>query len=479
MYKYGERNQIGLFPASIEDYIGPNDPVRVYDAFVEAIDFNTLGIPITPNKEGAHEYHPKPMLKLFLYGYSYGGSRSSRKLERACHHNLSFIWLMGGLKPDYRTIARFRRDNKAAIKKVLKESARLCLELNLIEGNILFVDGSPIRANASIDNTWTAEKTEKYLEQVEANIDRLMTEAEEIDRSEEWQDSLVNIKEELRDSEKLKKKIEDIAQRLKDSGRENINSVDPESVNVKGRQGSHASYRGELVVDEKHGLIVQTEAVSQSNDLNQFDRQMKQASENIGHPPEQGCSDAGFHSLSDLDKVTSVATIVMPSSRQAQADNRRHPLKPLGKEAFKYDPEKDEYICPEGKRLRYWGNPFGDERKRSYQAEGRECRICPQFGICTKCRTGRKVIRIKEEVLRERLAKIYESADGQAVYKLRKQKAELPFGHIKRNLGCGQFLLRGKSGADAELSILGVCFNIVRMITIIGIPMLITKLANA
>ena len=86
---------------------------------------------------------------------------------------------------------------------------------------------------------------------------------------------------------------------------------------------------------------------------------------------------------------------------------------------------------------------------------------------------------MKEEELKERLAKIYESADGQAVYKLRKQKAELPFGHIKRNLGCGQFLLRGKSGADAELSMLGVCFNIVRMITIIGIPTLITKLTNA
>ena len=478
MYKCGERHQIGLFPASIEDYIGPNDPVRIYDAFVEAIDFNTLGIPIAPNKDGAHEYHPKPMLKLLLYGYSYGGTRSSRKLERACHHNLSFIWLMGGLKPDYRTIARFRRENKDAIKKVLKESVRLCLEAGLIDGNILFVDGSPIRANASIDNTWTAEKVEKYLKQAEATIDKLMTEAEEIDREEEWQDSLVNIKAELRDSEKLKQKIEEIAQRLKASGREHINSVDPESVNVKGRQGTHASYHGELVVDEKHGLIVQSEAVSQSNDFRQFRRQMEQAGENIGYPPEQGCADAGFYSLTDLAQVTRIAILVMPNIKQAQADNQRHPLKPMGKEEFKYEAKADEYTCPEGKRLKYRGNPFGDERRRLYQAEGRDCRACPQFGKCTKRRDGRKIIRMKEEHLKEQLAQIYESADGQVVYKLRKQKAELPFGHIKRNLGCGQFLLRGKSGADAELSILGSCFNIARMITIIGIPGLIAKLIN-
>lgn len=478
MYKQGERHQITLFPASIEDYISPNDPVKVYDAFVEALDFNALGIPITPDKEGAHEYYPKAMLKLFLYGYSYG-TRSSRKLERACYHNLSFIWLMGGLKPDYRTIARFRQENKAAIKKVLKESVRLCLELNLIEGNILFVDGSPIRANASIDNTWTVEKTEKYLKRVEANIDKLMTDAEQIDQEEEWQDSLVNIKEELRDAEKLKQKIENIARRLKDSGRKSINSVDAESVNVKGRQGTHASYRGEIVVDEQHGLIVQTEAVSQNNDLNQFNRQMKQASENIGHAPEQGCSDAGFYSLPDLQETTVVTTIVMPSSRQAQADNQRHPLKPFGKEEFKYNREKDEYICPEGKRLKYVGQAFSDNRKRQYQAEGKECRRCKQFGICTKCRVGRSIIRMKEEALKNRLAKTYESADGQEIYKLRKQKVELPFGHIKRNLSCGQFLLRGKSGADAELSMLGVCFNIVRMITLIGIPGLITKLCKA
>ena len=96
MYKIGERNQITLFPASIEDYVGANDPVRVYDAFVEALDFKTLGISIDPVKSGAHEYYPKAMLKLFIYGYSYG-SRSSRKLERACHHSVAVQHLSCGL----------------------------------------------------------------------------------------------------------------------------------------------------------------------------------------------------------------------------------------------------------------------------------------------------------------------------------------------------------------------------------------------
>jgi len=477
MYKIGERNQIALFPSRIDDYVGPNDPVRVYDAFVEALAFSKLGIPIEPVKSGAHEYYPKAMLKLFTYGYSYG-KRSSRKLERACHHNISFIWLMGGLKPDYRTIARFRSEHKEAIKKVLKESVRLCLELDLIEGNVLFVDGSPIRANASIGHTWDKGKTEKYLNKIEGEIEKLIEEAERIDEEEEWQDSLVEIKEQMRDKEALKKKIEDIAGRLKETGKEQLNVVDEECVNVKGRQGTHASYRAEIVTDEQHGLIVQGEAVSQNNDLNQISEQVKQAGENIGKKPEQACGDSGYYSLQDLKKVPEGIMVVMPSQRQAQKEKGIHKIKPFSKEEFQYDKGKDEYICPEGKRLGYYGISFGESRKKEYRTKGKECCVCKHFGVCTVSRRGRNIIRMEEEELKERLTQIYESAEGQAIYKLRKERAELPFGHIKRNLSCGQFLLRGKKGVDAELSLLSTCFNIARMITIVGIPMLVLTLSE-
>ena len=83
------------------------------------------------------------MLKLLVYGYSYG-VKGSRKLERECHHNLSFVWLMGGLKPDHKTIAEYRRRHKEALKKVLKQCVRLCIKLDLIAGNVLFVDGTKI-----------------------------------------------------------------------------------------------------------------------------------------------------------------------------------------------------------------------------------------------------------------------------------------------------------------------------------------------
>lgn len=132
-----EREQNQLFPASIEEYSSPEDPVRAYDAFVEQVDFSQLGIELDEHQVGPPEFDPGTMVKLLVYGHSYG-IRSSRKLERATHHNKSFMWLMGGLKPDHKTISRFRRDNTAALKNMLRQCAQVCLRLGLIEGNTPF-----------------------------------------------------------------------------------------------------------------------------------------------------------------------------------------------------------------------------------------------------------------------------------------------------------------------------------------------------
>lgn len=195
-YRNGNREQMGIFPPCIEDYVKEDDPVRAYDAIVEALDFSELEIELDSVKVGCPQYDPKAMLKLLVYGYSYG-IRSSRKLERATHHNVSFMWLMGGLKPDHKTIAEFRRKNKKALKKVLKQCARLCIKLDLIAGNSLFLDGSKFRANASIKNTWDKKKCERYLKKIDKRIDAILSECDEIDEGEEGQPSRVEMEEGL------------------------------------------------------------------------------------------------------------------------------------------------------------------------------------------------------------------------------------------------------------------------------------------
>lgn len=475
-YISGDRNQLTMLPPVIDDYIGAQDPVRVYDAFIEAINFDELGISLKHEKAGAKSYSPKSMLKLLVYGYSYGGTRSSRKLERACHHNLSFIWLLCDLKPDYRTIGRFRKDNEKAIKQVLRQIVKLCIKLGMIEGNSLFIDGSKFRANANISKSWDKERCDKAESKIEENIERIMNEAGKIDKEEEDKGSLVELQTELTTQKEMRETVRKIASELESTNKRSINTTDPDSVKAKSRQGRHASFNAQISADAKHGLIVSSDVVNQNNDLNQLSVQVQNATEVLEKPPKSACSDAGYYSLKDLDEIPDEVELLVPGRGEAQREKSKEAIKPFEKEAFKYDEAKDEYICPEGKRLVKKGLSFGDPRKRAYKAKSKECVRCKNFGVCTKNKDGRRIIRMKEEELKEELSARYNSAEGQEKYKLRKEKVELPFGHMKRNLGAGQFMLRGLEGVNAEFSILSTCFNISRAMTIKGIDVLLREL---
>jgi len=476
-YKIGEKNQNILFPPIIDDYIGKKDPVRVYDAFVDALDLKELGLECMPNP-GAPTYFPKNMLKMALYGPSYG-IFSSRKLERACHHNLSFIWLMDDLKPDYRTIARFRLKNVKAIKKILKQCVRLCLKMGLIEGNTLFTDGSKFRANAGIGKARTKESLEKELKKIDEKIDQLIDECTKIDELEKSESSHVQIKQEIKNKQSLAKRVKDLMKELESSGKKNINMTDPDSVKAKTRQGIHSCHNVQMTTDKKHGLIVSAEAVSQNNDLGQLNEQVNQATENLGKKPKDVCADAGYFDSDDLVKIDKDIIAVLPSVKQTKEERSKKPKNPFDKNNFKYDKDRDEYICPEGKRLKHQGRDNKEGTKFKYQAKAEDCRRCKNRKECTNSKKGRIVKRLLNEETKLKQEAIYKSEYGQNIYKHRKEKAELPFGHMKRNLRAGHFLMRGNKNVNAEVSILSTCFNIARMMTIIGIPKLISKLKTA
>jgi len=472
-YRYGDRKQKIFFPQSIDEYIPEDAPVRAYDVFVDSLDLVELGIVIEPHKVGCPQYDPNIMLKLLLYGYSYG-VRSSRKLERETHYNLSFIWLTSGLKPDHKTIAEFRRNNKSALKKVLRQCARLCVKLDLIEGNTLFVDGTKIRANASTRNTWTKKKCDKYLARIDKRIKEILSECDAADQKEKGHPSLVKMKEELKNSEQLKSKVENILNEFKAEEKKSTNTTDPECTRFSSKQGYRACYNAQSVVDEKHGLIVSSDVVNENNDLHQFAGQIKQAHETLEKKCQTACADSGYSDIDELDKVgRQDIKVVVPSPRQA----RRKETGPFDKYNFKYDPDNDYYICPEGHILTYRRTEI-EKRRKAYRIKGSVCKQCCHFGVCTKSKFGRKVTRLIKEELREKLQVQYEQPESQSIYALRKQKVELPFGHIKYNLKVDTFLLRGLEGVKAEASILSSCFNIARMISIIGVQGLLVKLAN-
>ena len=473
-YRYGNRNQLQLFPSSIEEYVTPDDPVRVYDAFIEALDLEKLGLYLDPHHVGNPAYHPKTMLKLLVYAYSYG-IRSSRKIERATRHNLSFIWLTQGLRPDHKTIAEFRRKNRSQLADVLKQCAHLCIELNLIEGNTLFLDGSKIRANASIKKTWDQKKAQRALQHIDQRIAELLNECDEQDEAEEESGSFVKMDESLKDQKVLQAKIQRILTELEEKKQKSLNTTDPDCTRIKSINGTHAGYNVQSVVDDQHGLILSVDVVSENNDYNQFAKQIDQANELLEQKCQVACADSGYASTTELAKIDQQGIkVIVPSQRQV---SEKTPS-PFAKEQFPYDHLHDRYICPEGHQLTF--SYFNKNKKNGHKhymiSAKKICLSCSHYGVCTQSKQGRKIIRLVNEELREKFEAQYLEPESQAIYRRRKAKVELPFGHIKRNLGVNAFLLRGLQGVKAEASILGTCFNLVRMITILGVTTLVRLL---
>jgi len=470
-YRYGNREQLGLLPASIEDYVSKEDAVRAYDAFVESVNFADLGIELDEGQIGNSEYDPKAMLKLLVYGYSYG-VKGSRKLERECHHNLSFMWLMGGLKPDHKTIAEYRRRHKEALKKVLKQCVRLCIKLDLIAGNVLFVDGTKIRANAGRANSHGREWYEKRLKEIDRRIEELIEEIEKTDEQEADLGSSVEMNKELAQAQGLKEKIQGVLKTIEESGREKLNLIDPDCAIMHSVQGSHASYNVQGVTDDKHGLLVHVEAVNDTSDVDQFARQIEAANEDLAKVCEVACGDAGYANTKELKKIDEQGIkVVVPSQRQALHNPEE---KPFNKSHFNYDPQRDCYLCPKQKELLYEFTDSKRGRKYYRITKAKWCWQCEHFGQCTTNKKGRRIMRLLQEDSREKFEALYESSKD--IYDRRKTRAELPFGHIKRNLKTASFMLRGKDGANAEASLLATCFDVRRMMTILGITGLIEKL---
>jgi len=462
MYRTGDRNQTTLMPPSVEDYVSQDNPVRAYDAFIEAMDLKDLGIKLEDDKVGNPCYHPKAMLKLFVYGTSYG-VRSSRKLEREAVNNLSFIWLLGGLMPDHKTIAEFRRNNKNSLKNILKQCALLCLDLDLIEGNMLFVDGTKINANSGVKSNWTKKRCDKSLKHIDERITKILAECEQTDAEEENQASHVHMKEELTDAKAFKEKVEQILKKLEKDNKTQLNTVDPDCRAMSSIKGIHPAYNNQMVVDNKNGLIVSVDTINEVTDINQFAIQIEKANEVLKEPCSTACADTGYSNIDEMEKVDlNNIEVIIPEKEKRDSQK-----------TLTYDPKNDCFTCEAGEKL-VFQRLTADNKSKVYHIE--KALACQSCKKCTDAKNGRSTSRLLKEDLRQKLYAQYRTKEGKKIYALRRQKAEHPFGHIKRNLKFEAFLLRGLAGVKAEFSIASCCFNIARAITILGVSGLIAKL---
>src|ERR671913_687460 len=180
-----DRSQICFLPECLDDWVDQDNPVHVIEAFVEALDLAALGFAgATPAATGRPAYHPAVLLKLYIYGYL-NRVQSSRRLEREAGRNVELMWLLGRLVPDHKTIADFRKENGAAIRKVCARFVALCRSMGLVRGTSVAVDGSKFKAVNNRDKNFTHAKMARRMAQNEESIARYLNQHDSADLEEQ------------------------------------------------------------------------------------------------------------------------------------------------------------------------------------------------------------------------------------------------------------------------------------------------------
>src|SRR6266403_700795 len=216
-----ERQQGWLLPERLEDYVSAENPVRFLDAFVDSLDLPALGFQrATLNETGRPPYRPGDLLRLYLYGYL-NRLRSSRGLEREAARNLELIWLLRKLRPDFKTVADFRRDNGKAIKAVCREFILLCRKLELFGGELVAIDSTKIKAQNAKGRNYSEARLKALLAEIENKVSDYLEELDQSDAQEETTRerlSAEELKQKIARLRERKKELQGVAKDLEKSG---------------------------------------------------------------------------------------------------------------------------------------------------------------------------------------------------------------------------------------------------------------------
>jgi len=468
-----DRSQTLLLPEAVDDYVGMDNPVRFIDAFVEGLDLAASGfVGVEPKATGRPGYAPSDLLKLYVYGYL-NRIRSSRRLEAETHRNIEVIWLLRHLKPDFKTIADFRRDNRSAFKPVFREFVLLCRQLDLFGRELLAVDGTRIKAVNSKDRNFTRASLEQF---IRASDERLADYLRQLDTGDVEEGGtggsrVPDLTAKIDAIRAKRDRLRSLLESLDRSGESQISLTDPDSRAMAAHTRVAVGYNAQIAVDAKHKLIVEQAVTNQVLDLGLLTQTAAPAKEILGVEQIDVTADRGYFKFEDIEACEQAGmTPYVPKPQRGSAVREGF----FAKDEFRYDPAADVYVCPAGEQLR-----------RKYESKSRKltkidysnrsaCLACALRPRCTN--TFRRVSRLENEAVLDRMAARLKARPD--IVDRRRETVEHPFGSIKQWMGQGAFLMKGLENVRAEFSLTALAYNLRRAINIIGVRTMIAAVGG-
>lgn len=481
------REQLSLLPPRVEDYVGPDNAVRAIEAYVGALELEKLGFRHAGPGGGAGQppYDPADLLKLYLYGYLHQ-IRSSRRLEREAQRNLELIWLLKGLTPGYRTIGNFRKDNWAALKAANREFVLLARALGVVGGALVAIDGAFFHGDASKASIATRKKLAKQLAVIDQEIESYRGALDANDAAEAGQspggknggDHGGDVAQKLTALMVKRAQAHADLDRLAASGETQLSSTDPDARLLSKSGQTVAGYNVQIAVDDKYKLIVASEVVNEGNDTGQLYPMAKAAKEALAAETLQAVADAGYYNGAALKSCEEdgIVAYVPPARRTGRLTAQGR----FSHEEFTYDAAADVYRCPAGALL----HPTAGRKRNT---GGRiEIRYVSRKSACDACLLRRRCVTDKqptrtvhrwehEDILERHRARMDNAG---ALIRRRAGLAEHPFGTLKCRAGYRHFLVRGFDKVRGEWSLMALCYNLARVVKILGFGRFLAGLAR-
>ncbi len=464
-----------IFMQSLDDLVPSDHYVRLIDALVDAIvSANTEQFTYKGRKNyGRRAYNPITMLKLLLYGYL-NSIKTSRKLEAECHRNIEVIWLLGNLKPDHKSIADYRRDNADAIKYVTKKFRYFLKDNGYIQGKLIAIDGSKVKANTNKDML-TIKKIENRLDHLDKKLDQYLGQLMINDRRE---DMLEEIEESSFDDypndhdgpnqalldkiSRLQEQVENLQEQkeqLQSQSRSSISPTDPQAKLMRSRDGMIPAYNTQIGVDQAYHMIAHSQVYDNPNDIGLLEPMLNGLEQETEIIPDAVVTDKGYYNLKQVEAIekNKKTTCYVPRPKHKTDDC------PI---TFNYDKEQDEYHCSQGKRLIKKQKNKIKNGQLSDLYQGIECYGCPVRTQCTTSKVGRIINRYHNQSWRKEYNRRMAGITAKKMIHLRKQIVEHPFGTIKYWMGKIPLMLRGKEKVTTEINLYSTVYNFRRLLSI-------------
>jgi transposase len=463
------RYQTTLFPEVPDDMVARDHAVRVIDAFVDGLDLALLGFTkVEAQATGRPPYLPSDLLKLYIYGYL-NQLRSSRRLEREAGRNVEILWLINRVRPCFKTIAEFRKRHAKPIVSVCRAFIGFCRGQDLLGGELVAIDGTKIAAAASRKQVITPKKAAERAAALDRKIAEHLAAMDKADAEEDGapDEPAMDVAKALEALRERRAQVQAQAEMLARDGLKQLVMSEPDAKLMRTANGHHVAYNAQSAVDAKHKLIAAFELTNEGNDARQLHPMAELAKEALAVDALTVVADTGYSSGEQGERcAASQITAIVPRPEATNTSGAQY----FARDRFAYDGASDTYRCPAGQILEL--ETVERDGRRSY-VNVHACRDCPLRQQCTK-RSYRRVTRTKHEPAIEAMHK--RAMSDPKWMNSRRELAEHPFGTIKWMLGNPRFLLRGLVKAKAELALSVLCYNMKRVLNLLGVPELLRRM---